>query len=217
VNGIVFDLDGTLIHSAPDIHAAANRMLAEEGLEPLDLATITSFIGNGIPKLVERVMRTRGIDPGEHTRLVGVMGRHYNAAPADLTRPYPGLLPLLNTLKAQGVALGICTNKPLVPTMEILRLLDMTEFFSAVIGGDSLGVKKPDPAPLNACFETLGAVRRLYVGDSETDAETAERAGVPFALFTQGYRKVPVENLTHIARFDDFSRLLPIVNGFFQD
>lgn len=217
MKAIVFDLDGTLIHSAPDIHAAANRMLADEGLAPLDLATVTSFIGNGIPKLVERVMRVRGIDAGEHARLTGVMGRHYGAAPADLTRPYPGLMPLLDGLKAAEIALGVCTNKPFAPTMEILRLLGMEQYFSAVIGGDTLEVKKPDPAPLHACFEALGADRRLYVGDSETDAETAERAGVPFALFTEGYRKVPVEKLTWIAKFDDFAGLAPIADEFFRD
>lgn len=212
---IVFDLDGTLIDSAPDIHAAANLMLAGEGAASLDLKTVTSFIGNGLPKLVERAMRARGIAMSEHARLDKVMLDFYDRDPATLTRLYPGLDSLLPGLKAAGHRLGVCTNKPEAPTRTILDVFGITELFDVIIGGDTLPVKKPDPAPLKAAFEALGEGARLYVGDSEVDAECAERAGVPIALFTEGYRKVPVDELTHAYAFADFGDLAGIVQKHF--
>lgn len=211
MTAIVFDLDGTLIDSAPDIHAAVNRMLEAEALAPLDLATVTSFIGNGIPKLVERVMRARDIPADRHDRLTAVTLEFYSRASTERTQLYPGLREVLPELQAQGFALGVCTNKPEAPARDILHRMDLARYFSVVIGGDALPVKKPDPAPLLAAFEGLGRARQLYVGDSEIDAETARRAGVPFLLFTEGYRKSPVDTLPHLARFSDFSALPGLV------
>jgi len=206
MSAIIFDLDGTLIDSAPDIRAATNRMLADEGKEPLDLKTITSFIGNGLPKLVERAMAARGIDAAEHPRLSQVTLDYYNEAPSDLTELYPGVLDAIKAFRAAGHRIGLCTNKPEEPARAILRDFGVEDLFDVVIGGDTLTVKKPDPAPLKAAFEALGQ-EGLYVGDSEIDAETAERAGVPFALFTEGYRKVPVEDMTAAVTFAQFDAL----------
>jgi len=204
---IVFDLDGTLVDSAPDIHAAANRMLADCGEAPLDLEAITRFIGNGIPKLVRLVMAERGISSDQEDRLKALMLRHYTAHPADLTRPYPGVADALEVLRDAGFGLGVCTNKFHAPSVQILDALDLSRFFDVVIGGDSLPVKKPDPAPLHAAFGALRASPLLYVGDSEIDAETAKHAGIAFGLFTRGYRTTPVEELPHSFSFDDFSTL----------
>ncbi|MCC0076812.1 MAG: phosphoglycolate phosphatase [Rhodobacter sp.] len=203
---IVFDLDGTLIDSAPDIAAAANRMLADIGQPPLDLATVTRFIGNGIPNLVRLVMEARGIPADQHPAMNDRMLAHYTAHPADLSRPYPGVVAALEAFRAAGYRLGVCTNKLHAPSMQILNALDLTRHFAVVIGGDSLPVKKPDPAPLHAAFSALGEAA-LYVGDSEVDAETAANAGIRFALFTLGYRKTPVEELPHAFAFDDFTTL----------
>ena len=209
---VVFDLDGTLIDSAPDIHAAANRMLAGEGLEPLDLATITGFIGNGLPKLVEWVMRARRIDPARHGALTQIVLEFYNAASSDLTKPYPNMVAALDGLQAAGAVMGVCTNKPEAPARQILEEMGLNGYFQAVLGGDSLAVKKPDPEPLRATFRALGAESGIYVGDSEVDAATAAAAGIPFALFTEGYRKTPVEDLPHAHAFDDFAALPGIVD-----
>ena len=208
---IVFDLDGTLIDSAPDIMVAANKMLRDEGLAPLDIATITSFIGNGLPKLVERVMQARRIASSQFPRLYDEVRDFYNAAPADETRPFPGVPELLVELKAQGHKLGVCTNKPEEPTRLILKLLRLEQYFDVVIGGDAMPEKKPHPAPLHAAFDALGEGARLYVGDSEIDAEVALAAEVPFAIHTRGYRKQAVEGLPHEYRFDTFSELGPII------
>jgi len=208
---IVFDLDGTLVDSAPDIMVAANKMLAGEGVAPLDLATITSFIGNGLPKLVERVMRARGLAPSQFERLHDEVTDFYNAAPADESAPMPGVVALLEKLKADGHRLGVCTNKPEQPARRLLDLLKLAPFFETVVGGDSLPEKKPHPAPLNLAFEQLGAGARLYVGDSEVDAGVALAAGVRFAIYAQGYRKQAIESLAHDFRFDHFEELAPII------
>ncbi len=204
---IVFDLDGTLIHSAPDIRAAANAAMAAEGAEELDLATTISFIGNGVPKFAERAVRLRGLGEGAHARVTQAMLDFFDQHPARYSVLYDGLADLLPALVANGHRLGICTNKPEAPARAILEIVGIAEHFDVVFGGDSLPVKKPDPTPLHATFEALGDGARLYVGDSEVDAETAARAGVPFALYTEGYRKVPVEDLTHEFRFSDFAEL----------
>lgn len=209
---IVFDLDGTLVDSAPDIAVAANKMLASEGLEPIDLPTIISFIGNGLPKLVERVMRARGIGAQHFERLYDQMKAFYNACPADESAPMPGVTELLETLKADGHKLGICTNKPQEPARLMLALLGLESYFNTVVGGDALPEKKPHPAPLNLAFEQLGVGPRLYVGDSEVDAEVALAAGVRFAIYTHGYRKKAIEALPHSYRFDHFRDLGRIID-----
>lgn len=213
---VVFDLDGTLIHSAPDIHVAVNRMLQDEGHQELDLATVTSFVGNGLPKLVERVMAARGIPADRHARLSRATLDHYNAAPADLTRPYPGVAAALQALAEAGHPLGICTNKPEAPARAILETLGLLPMFASVVGGERLPVNKPSPEPLHACVQELGGGRAIFVGDSEVDALTAAAADIPFVLFTEGYRKSPVTDLRHQAAFADFLVLPAVIAGLGQ-
>ena len=212
---VVFDLDGTLVDSAPDLHAAANRMLAELGRPPLSLAQVTGFIGNGVPKLVERCLQATGGVEGLQAGALARFRRHYDASPAELTRPYPGAVAALQALRGAGRRLGVCTNKPEAPARKLLALLGMHRHFDAVVGGDSLAVQKPDPAPLCHAIAALGGDpgSALYVGDSEVDAATAENAGVAFALFTQGYRRTPVERLRCAFAFGDFAELGEIVRA----
>lgn len=203
---IVFDLDGTLIDSAPEMHAAVARMLADEGVEELTLSQIVSFVGDGLPMLVERVIRATPLDMGRHRELTDRVLGYYEAGNSHLTRLYPRVRDCIETLAGQSVPMGICTNKPLAPTRSILAHFGLDRFFSAVIGGDSLPERKPDPAPLHAAFADLGTPG-IFVGDSEVDAETAKAAGVPFALWSGGYRKGPPESLPHDFLFDDFTDL----------
>ncbi|WP_226778927.1 phosphoglycolate phosphatase [Oceaniglobus trochenteri] len=207
---IVFDLDGTLIDSAPDIRAVGNRVLAEQGAAPMDLAETRSFIGNGAPVLVQRMIAARGLDPSLHATMLTRFLALYEKA-VELTVLYPGVADCLETLAGQGHRLGICTNKPEAPTHAVLRHFGLSDRFLAVLGGDSLKQRKPDSAPLLACVRALGEGPVLYVGDSDVDAETAERAALPFALFTEGYRKAAVKDLPHAHAFDDFTALPDIV------
>lgn len=209
---IVFDLDGTLIDSAPDLHAACVKMLAQENASPPSLETVITYIGNGVPKLVERAIKAADIPMAEHGRLVRAFMKFYNQDPATLTTLYPNLLPLLDALIAKGHRLAVCTNKPEAPARVILDLLGIEFYFDVVVGGDTLEQKKPDPAPLLHALKLLDTEHCLYVGDSEVDAETADRANMPMALFTKGYRKVPVEKLPHDFGFDDFAALGPYID-----
>lgn len=206
---VIFDLDGTLCDSAPDLHASANAMLAELGFESLPLKTIRSFVGNGIPKLVERVMREVGIpfDQDNHAALTKRFEAIYSANPADKTTLYPGVLTALEALKFQGVPVGVCTNKVQKISLQVLEALDIYDFFDSVIGGDSLPTRKPDPAMLFACIKELGASSAVYVGDSEVDSATAVEANIPFLLFSEGYRKSPIEMIPHNQVFADFHAL----------
>ncbi|ARE41630.1 Phosphoglycolate phosphatase [Rhodovulum sp. P5] len=211
MKAIIFDLDGTLIDSAPDIHAAVNKALAEAADGELDFETVRSFIGNGVHVLIDRVIAARSLDEGRHAELLEKFLKHYDADPATLTKLYPGVQDAVETLHGEGYALGVCTNKPEGPTRAILEAFGIDKYFGAVVGGDTIGVKKPDPAPLLAVKEKLGARVAVYVGDSEIDAECAQKAGIRFALFTEGYRKKEIDDIPHEARFNDFDMVDTIV------
>lgn len=205
----IFDLDGTLIDSAPDIHAAGSAVLAAEGLAPVTPGQSQGFIGNGARVYVERLERAAaGQNQPERTaRMQANFLANYETAHA-LTRVYPGVEAALDALRMQGWRLGLCTNKPHGPALAVLAHFGWSSLFEVVIGGDSLAVVKPDPAPLLAARAALGEGAVVYVGDSEVDAETAQAAGLPFALFTRGYRRGPVDAIPHDAAFEDWS-LLP--------
>ena len=209
---VVFDLDGTLIDSAPDIHAAANTLMERHGFAPFSPAETRSFIGSGVPHFIACCLRARGRggNAALHAQLVAEFVAGYESA-VTLTRVYPGVAGALDALAASGLALGLCTNKPVAPARGVLAHLGLDAHFPVVVGGDSLSVRKPDPAPLQAAVAGLGARDVLYVGDSEVDAETAARAGVPFALYTEGYRKGAVDGIPHARAFADFADLAGIV------
>ena len=212
---VIFDLDGTLLHSAPDIHRVANLVLGPAEIGTFTLAEVTAAIGSGVSVLVSRLAALRGIavEPDHHRRIVADFTVLYEDS-HDLTRPYPGALDALTALAAAGHPLGLCTNKPHRPALAALRHFGLSDAFAAVVGGDSLPQRKPDPAPLRHSMSLLGATSALYVGDSEVDAETSAAAGVPFLLFTEGYRKTAREDLPHAAWFSDFADLPDLVARF---
>jgi phosphoglycolate phosphatase len=214
MRAVIFDLDGTLCDSAPDLQASANVLLADLGKAPLPLDAVRGFIGNGVPKLVGRVMRASdiGFSPERHADLTRQFEKIYAANPVAGTVLYPGVRQVLDKLRSEGSALGVCTNKVHHITMQVLRGLDIDGYFGSVIGGDSLPTHKPDPAMMHACIGELGGGDVVYVGDSEVDAATALAARIPFALFSEGYRKSPVEDIPHDALFSDFSELPDILN-----
>jgi len=211
---VIFDLDGTLVDSAPDICAAAGTVIARHGLEPLTLEQTRSYVGHGAAQFVERCLAARGVadQPGLQAEVLAGFLDIYESA-VTLTVPYPGVVAALERLADMGLVLGVCTNKPAAPAHAVLRHLGLDRHFAVVIGGDSLPVRKPDPAPLQAAMTGLAASATVFVGDSEVDAETAVRAGVPFALYTEGYRKTPVSELPHDAAFADFDELPGIVRA----
>ncbi len=207
---IVFDLDGTLIDSAPDIRGIANAVLEAMGVAPITLADTRNFIGEGIGVFVEKLRAARDIPDSEQSVILGQILARYDDA-VTLTQPYPGVPDVL-TLLARDHRLGICTNKPYRPTIAVLAHLGLERHFGAILGGDNRFGRKPEPAGLLATFEVLGTGPCVYVGDSEVDAETAHRASVPFLLFTEGYRKRPVEDIRCDAHFDAFENLPDLIS-----
>ncbi|MCA0920554.1 phosphoglycolate phosphatase [Pseudooceanicola nanhaiensis] len=208
---VIFDLDGTLISSAPDIREGLNAALEEVGAGPLDLPTVVSFIGWGLPRLVEQAADHLRLDRAGLPALTDRTMHHYKALSGSRTALFPGVAEVLAELAGAGHPLALCTNKPAAATIEVLAHLGLSETFASVVCGDSLLTRKPDPEMLRLSLSELGAGHAVYVGDSEIDAETAERAGLPFALFTEGYRHCAVEEMTHAAAFDDFAALPGIV------
>lgn len=209
---IAFDLDGTLIDSVPHIHAAVTRALDEMHLPGLTAEATQGFVGRGLPILLQEVLDHIGAPQAHHPDLVRRTMNHYVNMPSDPASIYPGVTDALTALRAQGHRLTLCTNKPYAATLTALRDTGLAPFFEIVIGGDSLPTRKPDPEMLHTALD--GAARTLYVGDSETDAETAERAGVTFLLYTEGYRKRAVEELTHAARFSHWTEMPGLVQTY---
>ncbi len=208
---VIFDLDGTLVDSAPDLHAAANVLLGEMGAAPLTLTQVHGFVGAGVPKLVERCLAASDL-PAKGNKFADAVARFtqvYGAAPANLTRPNPGVEAALGALSARGLLLGVCTNKPEDLTRQVLSGLGLDRHIRAAVGGDTLDVMKPDPKMLAHTAGLLGAGldEILFVGDSEIDAETAANADVPFALYSGGYRKRPLDTFEDTFVFHDFAAL----------
>lgn len=209
--GIVFDLDGTLIDSAPDLHCIANKILQQEDCEPITLTQAREFVGNGASVFVQRMRAVSDLPDTEHKRILAEFLEQYEHA-TQLTKPYPGVVDTLSELKTAGHSLGICTNKPVTPSHTILRYLGLDTMFDTVWGGDSLPVHKPDAAPLIAAFNALPPNLKVYVGDSEVDASTAKSAGIPFLLYTEGYRKTAVDEIPHAASFSDYAQLKELID-----
>ena len=209
---VIFDLDGTLIDSAPDIHRIANAVLAGEGLAQISFAQARSFIGNGVAAFLTQALEALGQteDTARLARMIADFEALYERS-HDLTRLYPGAAQALADLARAGHPLGLCTNKPEAPTHAALAHFGLSTTFSTVVGGDSLSTRKPDPAPLLHAAAALGGGPVLYVGDSEVDAETAARAGVPMLLFTGGYRKAEPADIPHGALFDHHDALPALV------
>lgn len=210
---LIFDLDGTLIDSVPDLLAAVNRMLVAEDQTPMERTEVQSYVGDGAPMLVRRVMAARGLAEDRHAELTDRLVADYTARSSELTRVYPNVLETLAALRRGGHCLGLCTNKPGGATRTVLSALGLADLFDAVVSGDSLPQKKPHPAPLQAVVSALGAPA-LYIGDSEVDARTAEAARLPFLLYTEGYLRVPLSEISAAQTFRDFAELPNIVAGF---
>ncbi len=207
---ILFDLDGTLIDSLPGISWAANTLLEGERRPPLPQAQIGSFVGRGELVFLRRLIAAGGLKASDQERLLPPFLELYAKA-AERTELFPGVRAALEELKGQGRPLGLVTNKPSGPMTAVLDRLELGAFFDCIVAGDTLDKRKPHPEPLLHCLDTLGAERGLYVGDSEIDAETSGRAGVPFALFTEGIRQAPVEDLAFWRTFDHFDALPALV------
>jgi phosphoglycolate phosphatase len=196
---IVWDLDGTLVDSAPDLHSALNIVLEKRGFAGHSLASVRNMIGNGVPKLVERGFNATGerLEPTQLDELVALFVDEYRACATDQTRPYPHIVETLQSIQAMNIPMGVCTNKPEAFTRQILKGLNLAGYFDYIVGGDTTSTRKPDPQPLLACLAGLATepLSGLMIGDSIHDVHAAHAAGVIVGVVPWGYRSTPVEDL----------------------
>ncbi|MEO0442376.1 MAG: phosphoglycolate phosphatase [Pseudomonadota bacterium] len=186
---IIFDLDGTLIDSVPDLAQALQRAFRDLALPAVKPAEVRQWVGNGAAKLIERALRHVGADVDAHQAALDGFLQHYSDCCADKTIAYPAVLETLDTLAKRGFTLAIATNKPRRFVAPILRHVGIDRYFSWIVGGDDVNHKKPDPDMLQRCmtqFE-VSPKQTLMVGDSSNDIQAAHRANVLVAAVNYGY------------------------------
>jgi phosphoglycolate phosphatase len=209
---LVFDLDGTLVDTAPDLHRSLNAVLAEAGRAPVPLGAIRDMVGDGALKMIERGYDCTGdpVTPQELPRLFQRFLEFYSAGGHALSAPFPGVRETLGELRARGYRLAVCTNKYYRPTRELLDILGLTDVFGAILGGDSLAMRKPDPGHLLGTLDRLGAgpAEAVMIGDSFNDVAVARAANVPAVVVTYGYTRVPPRELGADLAIDEFAELL---------
>ena len=215
---LVFDLDGTLVDTAPDLIAALNFVLDREGLAPIPLDSARNLIGAGARKLIERGLEREGRAAGvkDINRMTVDFVEYYAAHIADASRPFEGLEGALDELSSHGFRFAVCSNKLEWLSKRLLDQLGLSARFAAICGGDTFGVSKPDPDILRQTVARAGGrlATTVMVGDAGTDIGVARRAGVPVIAVSFGYTDVPIVELKpdrlihHLRELPDAARAL---------
>jgi len=194
VEAVVIDLDGTLLHTAPDLAEAANRMLTELGMPPIDGVLLQTYIGNGVTRLIKRVL-TRSMEGEPEAELLArakpIYEKHYAEVVSLHSRPFPDVVEGLQALQAAGYRLACITNKAERFTVPLLKDTELFDYFEIILSGDSLARMKPDPLPLLHACEHFGITpdRMLLIGDSLNDTQAARAAGCHVFCVPYGYNR----------------------------
>ncbi|NOT41187.1 MAG: phosphoglycolate phosphatase [Alphaproteobacteria bacterium] len=208
---IVFDLDGTLVDTAPDLTAALNAVMRREGRSEVALHEVRNMVGRGARVLIERAMAATGA-PVSDEAIAALMQHflvHYDANIAAGSRPFDAVEAVAKRLAERGHKLGICTNKPEALSLKLMSELGLRELFPVILGADSRPYRKPDPRHLLDTISGLGGDPKnaVLVGDSETDVKTARAANVPVVVVSFGYTEIPPSDLGADAVIDHFDAL----------
>jgi phosphoglycolate phosphatase len=208
---LVFDLDGTLIDTAPDLVATLNIILARDGFAPVPYEEARAMIGGGARVMLERALQTRDtpVPDGKLDRMFAAFIDHYAAHIADDSRPFRGLEATLDHFAARGFVFAVCTNKLEWLSRRLLDALNLTGRFAFICGQDTFAMKKPDPEVLRLTIARAGgdAADAIMVGDSATDIDTARAAGIPVVAVDFGYTEIPVSELKPDAVISRFESL----------
>jgi phosphoglycolate phosphatase len=208
---IIFDLDGAIVDTAPDLLHATNHVLERHGLPPVDASVIRPVVGSGARWMIEAALAANGhrANPSELNDYVDEFVVYYSDNIAVSSRPYPGLEDALSSLKERGARLGVCTNKRTALARKLLAELNLAPYFEAVVGGDSLAVRKPNPEHLLQTIREVGGDQEtaIMVGDSGVDIEAARAAGTPVIGVSFGYSPAPIEELRPDRVIHHFSEL----------
>ncbi|MCO5128954.1 MAG: phosphoglycolate phosphatase [Xanthobacteraceae bacterium] len=217
---IAFDLDGTLVDTAPDLIGALNHILVREKLSPLPLESARNLIGAGARRLLERGFEAENRQPGpeDMARLTDDFIAYYADHIADESRPFEGLDAALDQLAARGFLLAVCTNKLEWLSRRLLDRLGLTPRFAAICGADTFGVSKPDPIILRQTVAKAGGAMTstIMVGDAGTDVGVARRAGVPVIGVSFGYTEIPIAELEPDRLIDRMNQLPDAVNSLIE-
>lgn len=213
---ILFDLDGTLVESAPDIVATLNRMLAARGMAPLPYAEARKLIGGGVRPLLQKGFAQAGAawDDAAFDGLFDEFIADYLPHIADETRPYPHVVETLDRLTARGALLAVATNKRTDLTLAMMSALDLSRHFAAIVGPDLVSDKKPDAAHLIETARMAGGdpERAVMVGDSKYDVGAARAARMPCVVTTFGYTDIPPGDLGGDALIDSYEALEDVID-----
>lgn len=208
---VIFDLDGTLADTLPDIARAVNVVLAQSGHAPLADAVVRNFVGWGSRVLLAKSFAARGqiVSDTETSAAYDAFIAYHRTHLVEGTRLYPGVSEALASLEAEGARLAVCTNKPGVLALGVLEALGVREKFATIVGGDTFAKRKPEPEVLLGCIGRAGGdpSRAVMVGDSRTDVETARRADIPVIVVDFGYADVPATELGADRVIDSFGKL----------
>ncbi len=217
---IAFDLDGTLVDTAPDLIGALNHVLVREKMSPLPLDSARNLIGAGARRLLERGLEAenRQVTPEEMTKLTEDFIIYYADHIADESRPFEGLEAALDNLAGRGYRLAVCTNKLEWLARRLLDRLGLTPRFAAICGADTFGVSKPNPIILRQTVAKAGGVitSTIMVGDAGTDVGVARRADVPVIGVSFGYTEVPIADLKPDRLIDHMNQLPDAVESLFK-
>jgi phosphoglycolate phosphatase len=206
---VAFDLDGTLADTAPDLAEALNHALAALGRPAVPPASVRHLIGHGARAMLRQGLAVSGEAPEELVEQgYLILIEHYAAHICVGTRIFPGIEEALADIERAGAALAVCTNKQEALTSKLLAALGWSHRFAAIVGGDTLRVRKPDPAPLLEAIARAGGGRAVLVGDSIVDADTARSAGIPFVAVSFGFSDRPVEALGADAVIHHYGELI---------
>ena len=212
---ICFDLDGTLVDSAPDLFAALDHALNAKGYKPSDHEAIRPIIGHGAKAMIKRALELKNepIDETGIDELWHILIDHYTIHSADQTRTFEGTIEALETLKSKGHSLAVCTNKTIDLTLPLLEKLDLTKHFKAITGANSFPFKKPDARHLFETIKQAGGSPEaaVMIGDSKTDIETAQNANIPSIGVTWGYTDTPMQELNPTHLISHFNELEEII------
>ncbi len=208
---LVFDLDGTLVDTAPDLIGALNAALASENLAPARIGDAKHLVGAGVRALVTRGLEEHGhlVTPERFDALMATFLDHYVANIAFESRPFPGVEAMLDTVAMEGARLAVCTNKLEHLARQVLDQLGLIHRFAAIGGGDTFGAAKPDPRHLLGTIALAGGSpkRAVMIGDSLTDLRAGRQAGVPVILVDFGYTDIPAAELGADAVIGHFDQL----------
>jgi phosphoglycolate phosphatase len=209
-----FDLDGTLLDTSGDLAAAVNYAIATDGRPPFPVDAIRPFVGKGAKVMLERALTASGgYDESLLTKMLPVLLDYYEQNLAIHSIPYPGLMEAMTALEEAGIKLAICTNKAERFTIPLLHQIGLSDRFCSVVGGDTLGVAKPDPAPIHEMIARAGGGRTIFLGDTINDIAGARNARIPSIAVSFGFLDGPVEELEADAIIHHFDELLPLLQS----